>query len=1082
MWNQETDRTFLELREDAVLLFEQDTLKLLYLNPAARKFFPQADAETVYADLFQNEAVDNLLKDAVSSGSSSALTLDEQPWFPESAVIHVFPATWESAPAIIVMLEQRAYGLPPEALQMMKAVLTSAYFTAMRIDLKTKRASLIMDKNPLMNAPALFPDYNEFIAHYAAAVIHPEDRASFLTAFSAEQLRLFLAANTSPTCTVRRLTEEEYRWASFTLAAVNQTVVLLLGKDSNEQYLQQERSDLYRDELAAAHKRNHYIISGVSDIFRLMLWIDLKTGEAVLCTIHPDLEPYFSYEQTYQFEALADQLMNLVHPDDREQLHSISRLSAIQQLVEQQDYKRSVDYRRVAPQQDPNVNAKWTRSVFTLTSFENGVPTEAIFAVQDIDAQMRNEIEAKRENASITEQFYTLIRHRYLWFIEHDYSKQISCCHRIANHMVMDPMECPFGQFFERMIMPHCHPEDYKKVALALMPLTAEEGYKRGKPQDTVEYRHKTENGWRYVRAEIFMQENEDGILHAMIYIADIDDAVRQQKLLTDAEHEQLKMRRKFDKIFESTYIRVAEIDIDADTIRHFHIEEDRLVPDSGAIGFQEFHNRYPERYIYPEQRTEFIEHFSFEKILSAAREHQTELKHPFLVKLNDDGEYVWCNIGFKFLNDENGKRFAMAYVENVNEDIQKRDAYLLQLTQARDQLLEKMRMNERVRIRRAHVFLNIASSFQLALNQIYGALDKMERGLPEAKRAHHDLGTIFTAYERLSAMTSCAKDLLLIENNQLPFLKEPTSLPKLLQRIRVNAKEVFEEKQIRLVSFSTNVTEEIVICDSQRLMFLIDNIFINVMRSLPKQANVALQLAENQITGQNNTATYEFSLVTQGDSISQDIQKALLRPIPKNDPMRSVEAAFFLNNPDYRQYNLYLSKRLIALMNGTLEYVPLPNHAGAVILRLPFPYVPKRVLFPLRKTFGKRALIWDSKQAASISTIEILRESGMQSEWQADFEGVHAYLTLAHAQHTPFDLLVIRQTDLTASPTDCLAKIRELDPETPIFIIADDAQNGHPVDQRFSQVYPLDTPVFRSTVAKQLWTVFGEPTAPEET
>lgn len=1075
MWNRETDRMFLEMRQDAVLLFDAESLKLIYLNPAAQQIFPQTDAETVFGDLFPDKNIHELLQIARASGILQALAVDQNPWFSESALVHALKTVSDSQSVFMITLDKRANRPSPEALQMIKAVLNSAYFTALRINLQTKQATLIIDQNQLLNTQANFSDYTVYFERYAEAVIHPEDRTQFLTAFSEGQLRLFAEMNTSPACIVRRQFEEEYRWASYTLAAVNPSVVLLFGKDSNEQHLQQEQSDHYRDELAAVSTRNSYVISGVSDIFRLMLRIDLNTGDAVLCTMHPDLERYFSYDKTYRFDHLADTLMNMVHPDDRELLHSISCLQAIQNLVTQKHYKLSVDYRRIAPQQDPNVNAKWTRSVFTLTAFEHGVPTEAIFMVQDIDEQMRRELDAKRENASITEQFYTLIRNRYLWFIEHDYSKKISSCHRIANHMVMPPMECPFGQFFERMIMPHCHPEDYKKVALALMPLTAEEGWRQGKRQDSVEYRHKSENGWRYVRAELFLQENEDGILHAMIYIADIDDAVREQNMLTHSEHEQLEIRRKIDRILENTYVRISEIDLDADTIRHYHIEENRLVPNSSAITFHEYADRYAERFIHPEQREVFLRHYSYEQLMLTAREQETEFKHLFLVDLNQDGNYIWCNIGFKFLKNEHGKRFAMAYVENVNEEIEKRDAHVHQLTQERNLLMEKIRMHERLRIRRAHVFLNIASSFQLALNQIYGALDKMQRGLPETDRSHHEIGTIFTAYERLSAMTGCAKDLLLIENNQLPLLKEPTNLSALLKKIRFHAGDAFAEKQIRLVSFATNVTEEIVICDSQRLMFLLDNIFINVIRSLPARTNVTLQLAETHIVGKKGVGMYEFSLITQGDSISQDIQKGLLCPIPKSDPMSSVETAFFLNNPDYRQYNLYLSKRLVKLMNGSLEYVPLPDHAGAVVLRLPFPYVPKHVLFPLRRTFGKRALIWDSKQAASISTIEILRESGMQSDWQADFEGIFAYLNLAQSQKQPYDLLVIRQTDLTASSTDRLSKIHETIPDTPIFIIADESNIGKPVDQRFAQVYPLQTPVFRSTVAKQLWAVFGD-------
>ena len=1075
MWNQETDRMFLAMREDAVLIFVQDSMKLIYLNPSAAALFPQTDAETTYSDLFRSEQIDSLLTSAAATGRIFALTLDQQPWFEGSAVLHVVRTDWDGQSCFVITIDKRDYGPTPEAFQLMNTVLNSAYFTAVRIDLHSRRASIISDKKLLMNTQAHFPDFSAYFEQYANAVIHPEDREQFINAFTAEQLRLFLEANTSPACTVRRLTGEEYRWASFTLAAVNPFVVLLFGQDSNDQHLQQERSDRYRSELATVSKRNSYIISGVTDIFRLMLHIDLKTGEAVFCSLHPDLEPFFSYDKSYQYNALAEQLMQMVHPDDREALRNISSLQQIPVLVERQEYKVSIEYRRIAPQQDPNVNAKWTRSVFTLTAFEGDVPTEAIYAVQDIDTQKQKELEAKQRQASITEQFYTLIRNRYLWLIEHDYSKRVSCCQRIANHMVLTPMECPYGQFFERMIMPHCHPEDYKKVALALMPLTAEEEYKQGKRQISVDYRHKTDSGWRYARAEMFLQENEQGVLHALIYISDIDEEVRQRDLRINAEHEQFEIQRKIGRILEGTYLRISEIDLDADRIRHFRIENNRLITETESMHCQEYCDCYPEQFIHPDQRREFRQIFRMEDIRRASREHQPKFRHMFLADPRQTGEYVWCNIGMHFLTDENGRNYAMAYVEDINGDVEKKDADILRLKTEKEQLLEQMRQHERARIRRAHVFLNIASSFQLALNQIYGALDSTERSLPESDRNHEELSTIFTAYERLSAMTVCAKDLLLLDNNQLPLLKEQISLRMILQRMRSASEAVFTEKQLKLVSFVTNVKEEVVLCDSQRLSFLLDNIFINVIRSLPNGAELTLQLAEMPAQNTPEQAVYEFSLITHGDSISQDIQSGILCPIPKNDPMNAVEAAFFLHNPDYRQYNIYLSKRLIAAMGGKLEFLKLPDHAAAVTLRLPLTFVRKHTLFPLRRTFGKRALIWDSKQAASISTIELLRESGMQSDWQRDFDAVAAYLNLAAKQNTPYDLLVIRETDLCDAKKDCLHEIRQIIPDTPVFIIKNaytETKAAYPEDPA---LYFLPTPVFRSTMAEQLWEVFGD-------
>ena len=921
----------------------------------------------------------------------------------------------------------------------------------------------------------LFTSFSKYINLYAEAAIHPEDKAQFLAAFSESQLRLFAEENTSPACTVRRYSGEEYRWASFTLTIVNPDIILMFGMDSNEQHLVQERSDRYRAELKEVSLRNQYIISGVSDIFRLMLHIDIRTGETLVCSMHPDLQQFYTLDTVYQFDDIAQSLMKLVHPDDRSNIITYMKMENLCEIAPLTENKVSFQYRRAMPQQDPDINSKWTRGVFTITVFENGKPTEAIYAVQDIDRQKRNELEAQRRQDSLSAQFNTLIQNRFVWFIENDYSKQISRCFRITNHTVMPPMECPFGQFFERMIMPQCHPEDYKKAALTLLPHSAEEAYKKGKRQQQVDFRQKTEKGWRYVRAEVYFEQNAEGVLRSMIYISDVNDEVQNKDELTRSEHEQLILRRKFGMMIQDSFLRVSEVDLDTDTISYYHLDHNDFIPVKGNVPFSQFCAEYPERFIYPDQRPMFAQLFSYEAILRAARENKSDMKHLFLVDIAENKQYRWCNVAAKFFCDDNGKRYVMTYVEDVDDEIRKRDAHLHELSAAKEKLQEHLRRNDRSRIRKAHVFLNIASSFQLLLNEIYGTLDKMERSLPDDSAKRSDFRSMFTAYERLSAMTECAKDVLLLENNQLPVLKEPTSLVLLLQKMRMSSEQVFREKNLKLVSYATHVTEETVLCDSGKLSFLIENIFFNVIRSLPNDSNVTLQISQSAIHGDYIHALYEFSLVTHGDSVSQDIQSGLMSPIPANDPMKSIEEAFLLHHPDYQQHNLYLSKRLIALLNGSLEFVRLPAHDTAIILRLPLEFVPKQVIFPLHYTFGKRAFVWDSHQAAAIATMEMLRESGFHSDWQADFDHVCASLRFSNSQNTPYDLVVVRESDVQTSGADTLNSLHLLAPKIPFLMIRDEHASpitDLPADM---EILPLKSPLFRSTLAAQLRLIFNE-------
>ena len=1074
MWNEQTDRMFLELRNDAVFIFRQDSMKLAYRNRAASELI-DAEEDAAYSDLFHDAAIDNLFRMTNANGKVNALTLEHTPWFPEPAVLHAVSFEWEGKPSVALAIDRRAYGPPQEALQMMKAVLTSAYFTSLRIELQTMRASVISDKNPLMNTQAQFSSFVEYITQYAEAVIHPEDRAQFLAAFSIEQLHLFLEANTSPTCTVRRLSNEEYRWASFTLAMVNANIVLLLGKDSNEQHLLQERSDRYRSDLEEISLRNSYILSSISDIFRLMLHIDLRTGKTVLCAIHNDLKSYFSFDKVYNYSDIYEMLVKLVHPEDRKSMEEYASLNRLQQSVDEADGRLTMEYRRVAPEQGPDINARWTRSVFTFVQYEGDTPTEAIYAVQDIDAQKRHELEAKRKRDSLTNQFHTLIQNRFIWFIENDYGKQLSRCYPITHHMIMPPVECPFGQFFERVIMPNCHPEDYKRVALAMLPRAVEEAYQSGKQKIMVDFRIRSESGWRYARAEIYMQADENNTLRTMIYIADIHDEVQSREDLTNAEHEQLILRRKFGMMIEDSFRSVAEVDLDADTISHYQIKDREYTPVQDEMPFSKYCREYPEKHIYPEQIAEFNQIFSYEQILRAARSHKEQLKHLFLVDLEGNRDYRWCNICLRFFRDENGKAYVMNYFEDVNEEICKRDAQLHELKETRDQLRSNIREKERARIRKAHVFLNIASNFQLSLNQVYATLDRLEHDLAKQKNANEesirkDFRSMYTAYEHLSAMTECAKDVLLLENNQLPLLCEPVSLSQMLWKMKQDYGQLFGEKALSLISTTTHVTQETVLCDRSRLTYIIDNIFVNIIRSLPYGSSVTLQLAQSVIPNQPDQAMYEFSLITNGDAVSQDIQSSMLSPIPEHDPLKEIEETVLMNRSGADQHNVYFSKRLIALMNGTLEFVRLPAHSTAVVLRLPFRFVPGQIIFPLRFTFGKRALVWDSNQTTAAATLEMMRETGMQLDWQPDYESVCAYLRLSVKQAQPYALLILRQSDLNRRTGSCLEELHQLVPETPMLVIADAPQKY----DETTETLRLKTPLFRSALAKQLHSIFN--------
>ena len=652
MWDQTTDRMLLELRTDAVLLFDRQSMHLLYLNPAAAALFADAAAGTAFSDLFPETQIERLVRRTVATGVMSMTTLDKVPWFAESAVLHIVLAEWDGEEAVGLTVDRRPYGPPPEAMQMMRAVLTSAYFTALRIDLSDLSASVVSDKNPLMNTQAKFASFADLIRLYADGMIHPEDRSQFLSSFSAEQLRLCIEANTTPACTVRRIQDEEYRWASFSTASVNEHIVLLLGKDSNELHVTQERSDRYRAELKMMSLRNHYIISGAADIFRLMLHVDLSSGETMILSLHPSLRKAFSYDTIYSFETVYRLLVDLVHPDDQALLMDYATLEQLRAIKED---RVSLSYRRISPNEDPDKSAKWTRSVINFVRDENGEATEIVYAVQDIDESKRRALAAERLRENLTAQFNTLIQNRFLWFVQYDFSEETAMVYQIKDHTVQPPVPCPFGQFFEKLIMPNCHPEDFKRVALTMLPRAVEDAYNAGKRQLTLEYRSRLADGsWHFVRGEMYIQTDENQRLRAMLYVADVDNEVQSRDTLTKTEHEQLILRRKFGMLVEDSFVSVGEVDLDADRILHYRRRGEEFVLDEDPTPFSTLCENYPKEHVHPEQQQRFRECLSYQAILRAAREHVPEIKQLFLIDLNGDKQYYWCSVVARFFRDQN--------------------------------------------------------------------------------------------------------------------------------------------------------------------------------------------------------------------------------------------------------------------------------------------------------------------------------------------------------------------------------------------------------------------------------------------
>lgn len=1070
MWESSIDRALLENRKDAVLLVEVNTMTVIYQNFAAHENLGSRPGTDI-PSIMSNRNVQLLLRNVAQSKRNKQITLNLVEDSP--LTFYATPLLWEQKPVVMLSIMRRKTFSTPELTEALMQLLDASYFTIIQCAMPSMEAYVINAANPMLAAHPCFHSFLTLLADYAASSLHPADKEAFLTTFSQQNITLFTEGGPALSISVRRLHDGLYRWAKFSLAEVNDASFLFLGQDINEAYLEQERSEQYRRELKTLALRNSYILSSVNDIFRLMMHVNLKTGDTVICSLHPSLSMLFSYDRVYAFHDVADQLLRLVHPDDVENIRKFTDLTQYQRPIDDNGKRITLEYRRISRMKSLNdrPQPRWTRSVILLTGLQNGIPTEMIYAVQDIHERKSRELEAQHKQNVLSEQLYTLIQHRFVWFVECNYAQGMCTCWSVKQDTLQETLQCPFSRIFELMLIPHSHPDDVRRLAHLFLPEAVQKAYAAGQNEITAEYRHKMNHGWRWLRIEMYLSTDENGDLHSVSYASDIDNEKRQADTAAQREHEQLLLRRKLGMTVEGSYLYIGEIDLATDQLYHYRLQNGDYTRVAEERPFSRLSEAFLQHNVHPDHRHDMEQRFSYRQLLRTARERTPRVQQQFLFSPNGDGtSYLWCSMAVQFFCDENGKPFLMVYLENVDALVSEHARHLRKLEDTRERLRTTIRASEQAKVRKAHIFTNMISDMKLSLNQIAGSFDSLHQLLPPTDQSARKITEVDATFSNIQHMIERYRDILLLENQQLPLLHELTPLPQFLERLKTYAADDLYGRPLQLIAYTSHVRNENIYCDSTRLMQLLDYIFLHILRLLPNGTRVMFCLVERNPDHETHTADYEFSLTVYGDTPAEELQSLLYTPQHPEQAQHTMHGALFADSTR-RNLTMHIVSKLILLMHGKLEFHQRPKHASTVLLRLPLSYAKDTPCpFPSLHLFEKRTLLFDSSHESAAAIAEMLEETRMRCDVESNFEQVCTAIRAAETTE-PYTLLFVRQADLNATPTPQLATLQTLiGHATTILILADAPALPHTCpDPAYPAPHYLQTPLFRSTLAKQL-------------
>lgn len=1054
---------------DAVVVVDIETNEILYRNGAAMNVIPEGTP-------LPAALIDHLHTRNLPCSGELVLPVGAVPFLGDAVTARYTPVRFEDTDALLITLICSAELDPDTSLA--QQILEATHFLLVSVDAATMQTTILQSSDPLLRTVTRFPNFSLFVNGYAEYALHPDDAQTFTTALSEAACKRFLQGGVAPSVTLRCNVDDEWRWANYVMMRLDRNTLLLRCYYADSQ-IKQERSANYQRALENLSQRNSYILSGISDIFRLMLHVDLQSQATMVCLMHKSLENIFSYDMIYPFPAIAEMLLGLVHPDDMAMLRAFSDLTQYQKPMEVDAQRIYLEYRRLTPSTsgETDTDPKWTRSVIQLIGKKGEVPSSLIYAVQDINRTKRYQLEAQHQQEDLKRKFDLLIRNRFLAFIDSDYTKCVSECYRIVDGEAEHYFTCPFSQLFEKGFIPHCHPADIKGLAERFLPENAIRMAAAGMKVVTHTYRFRQDDEWVWVRAEMHLYHDENGGLHSMIYIADVDQEIRNQLAAKESERTQLMLRRKFRISVEDSYLSIDEIHLEDDTFYHYQLQDGNYILTPNHKSFSQIAKSYAAKHLHPNDRSDFERYFGYDVMVHAAKDRTAKISHQFRFDLRGNGEYLWCSIVARFMQNENGEPIVMLYLQDIDAEVREREQRMQELEQAKQKLQAAIRLAEQSRVRKAHFLINITADARLSLNRINGLLEQMHDNVPLSGEQEEEFRRISDACKHIEGLIENMRDVLLLENHMLPLMKEPVSLPELFTLLKEKATPIITAKHLNLTMYTEDVVNEIVYCDSNRLTHLITNIFLHLIRVLPNDADITLSLTQ-AATGTANLERFTLSIISCGDSFAQDVQKSLCTPLRALSGMNELECSMFAETGQ-NNLNMHINKKLIALMGGSLRYEQLTDHAGAVILSVPLSVAMEPpCVFPNLQLFNKRVMLIEPITIAAQAMRKMLTETGMRIETPASTDRAVAMLREAAAAD-PFDLLILPQSLLNEREIPSLQTMRAISPDTAFLIRKDiPATPAAQADAETVEALSISSPIFRTALARQLWTISSAKTA----
>ena len=225
-------------------------------------------------------------------------------------------------------------------------------------------------------------------------------------------------------------------------------------------------------------------------------------------------------------------------------------------------------------------------------------------------------------------------------------------------------------------------------------------------------------------------------------------------------------------------------------------------------------------------------------------------------------------------------------------------------------------------------IFLaNMSHDIRTPINAILGFADIIDRHPEDEAQVRYAVGRIKSSGQILLNMINDVLDLTRIENDRLQLNESFTELTKVTEEIRELFGPVMSRRKL-VFKIKQEIPHPFVICDEGKLQRILTNVINNAVKFTPEGGHIEFSVTECPEGG--DMGTYEFLVRDTGIGISKEFQAHIFEAFEQ-------EQSSTVSNTSGVGLGLSIVKKLVELMNGTIEIESSPGKGTAVKIKIPF-------------------------------------------------------------------------------------------------------------------------------------------------